>query len=404
MSRDHSKDVIVALDIGTSTVVAIVAECLPDGRYEVIGVGQSLSRGMRRGVVVNIEQIVGSIQQALEEACLMADFHIREVYTGIGGNHINSFNSSGMVAVVDKEVSYADVRRVLDTAKAVNIANDHEILHVITQQYTLDKQEGIIQPVGMAGIRLEVRVHIITGLQSATQNVVKCIRRCGLEIRGLVFQALAASQVCLTADEKELGVALVDIGSGTTDLAVWHGGALRHTAVIPQGGDQITNDIATMLRTPTPDAEDIKLNYGAAKASLVNVSETFEVIGLGNRESREMERHVLAQVIEPRVEEILMGVMNEIAESGHKVTGLVLTGGTALLPGIQELAEDMFQVPVRIGVPIYDGSLSDVVCEPRFATAMGLLSYSLMQQYAQHGDMPKEGLIKRLWRFITNSL
>lgn len=405
MSRDYiTKEVIAALDIGTNTVVAVVAESRPDGLFEVVGIGQAPSGGLRRGVVVNIEQTVSSIQQALQEANLMADCSIKEVYTGIGGNHIHSFNSSGMVAVVDKEVSATDVRRVIETAKAVNIASDHEILHVITQQFTLDKQEGITQPVGMAGIRLEVRVHIVTGLHSATQNVIKCIRRCGLEISDIILQPLAASMVCLTEDEKQLGTALVDIGGGTTDVVVFREGAVRHTAIIPMGGDLITNDIAVMLRTPTPDAEDIKLQYGVAKPSLVDPEETFEFPGLGNRETRDLQRQLLAQLIQPRVEEILLQVRDSIRDSDNKVTGLVLTGGTSLLPGIQELAEDVFQVPVRIGAPIYQGSLADVVCEPRFSTAMGLLTEARLQQFSQRGARRNQSVMQRIISFIKNSL
>ena len=277
MTRDL-KDLIVALDIGTSKVVAVVAEALPEeGRFEVIGLGQHESKGMRKGVVVNIESTVNSIQRALEEAELMADCKIREVYTGIAGNHITSFNSSGMVAVKDKEVSEADVARVIETAKAVNIPTDHQVLHVLTQQFIVDSQEDIRQPVGMSGIRLEVRVHIVTGAVSAAQNIVKCVRRCGLEVQDLILQPLASSMVCLTNDEKELGVVLVDIGAGTTDIAIFTGGAIRHTTVLPVSGDQVTSDIAAMLRTPTPDAEEIKLRYGIAKQVLANPDELIEV-------------------------------------------------------------------------------------------------------------------------------
>ncbi|SUV87009.1 cell division protein [Bordetella pertussis] len=276
MTRDI-KDLIVALDIGTSKVVAVVAEILPEGRFEVLGLGQHESRGMRKGVVVNIETTVNSIQRALEEAELMADCKIRDVYAGIAGSHIRSFNSSGMVAVKDKEVTATDVARVIETAKAVNIPTDQQVLHVLTQEFIVDGQEDIREPIGMSGLRLEVRVHIVTGAVSAAQNIVKCVRRCGLEVQDLILQPLASSLACLTADEKELGVVLVDIGGGTTDVAIFTGGAIRHTAVIPIAGDQITNDIAAMLRTPTPDAEEIKLRYGVAKQVLARPDEAVEV-------------------------------------------------------------------------------------------------------------------------------
>src|SRR5690554_6176422 len=272
MTRDI-KDLIVALDIGTSKVVAVVAEMLPEGRFEVLGLGQHDSRGMRKGVVVNIESTVNSIQHALEEAELMADCKIRDVFTGIAGSHIRSFNSSGMVAIKDKEVTSTDVARVLETAKAINIPTDQQVLHVLTQEYIVDGQEDIREPIGMSGIRLEVRVHIVTGAVSAAQNIVKCVRRCGLEVEDLILQPIASSLSCLTPDEKELGVVLVDIGGGTTDVAIYTGGAIRHTAVVPIAGDQVTSDIAAMLRTPTPDAEEIKLRYGVAKQVLARSEE-----------------------------------------------------------------------------------------------------------------------------------
>ncbi len=381
MTRD-TKDLIVALDIGTSKVVAVVAEMLPEGRFEVLGLGQHESRGMRKGVVVNIESTVASIQHALEEAELMADCKIREVYTGIAGSHIRSFNSSGMVAVKDKEVTAADVARVLETAKAINIPTDQQVLHVLTQEYIVDGQEDIREPIGMSAVRLEVRVHIVTGAVSAAQNIVKCVRRCGLEVQDLILQPLASSLACLTADEKELGVALVDIGGGTTDVVIYTGGAIRHTSVIPIAGDQITGDIAAALRTPTPDAEEIKLRYGVAKQMLVSPDERIEVPGLGDRGPRQLSRQALGAVIEPRVEELFTLVQQVIRESGYDEllsSGVVLTGGTALLPGIVELAEDVFLKPVRVASPDYHGALADVVCNPRFSTVMGLLQEAQMQ-------------------------
>ncbi len=381
MTRDN-KDLIVGLDIGTSKVVAILAEILGNGHFEIVGLGQSESRGLKKGVVVNIEGTVNSIQRALEEAELMADCKIRTVFTGIAGSHIRSFNSSGMVAIKDKEVTEADVARVIETAKAVNIPTDQQVLHVLPQEFIVDGQEDIREPIGMSGVRLEVKVHIVTGAVSAAQNIVKCVRRCGLEVQDLVLQPLASSNAVLTEDEKELGVALVDVGGGTTDIAIFTGGAIRHTAVIPIAGDQITSDIAMALRTPTAEAEEIKVRYGMAKQALADPGDKLEVPGLGDRGPRMMSRQALAAVIEPRVEELFSLVYQVIRESGYEdliSSGLVLTGGTAMLPGTVELAEDIFLKPVRIGLPSYSGSLADVVRSPRYATAVGLLEEARSQ-------------------------
>ena len=375
MTRE-SKDLLVGLDIGTSKVVTIVAEMHSDGQYEVVGIGQHESRGLKKGVVVDIEKTVASIQSALEEAELMASYKIRTVVTGIAGNHIRSFNSIGMVAIKDKEVTEADVLRVTETAKAVNIPTDQQILHVLPQEYIIDGQEDIREPVGMSGVRLDVKVHIVTGAVSAVQNIIKCVRRCGLEVQDLILQPLASSSSVLTADEKELGVALVDIGGGTTDIAVFVGGAIRHSAVLAVAGDQITNDIAMALRTPTADAEDIKLRHGLAKQVLANPNDKIEVPGIGDRGPRSLSKQALAAVIEPRVEELFSMVQQTIRESGYEEaisSGIVITGGSSLLPGMAELAEDIFLKPVRVGAPAYDGPLADVVRTPRFATAMGLL-------------------------------
>lgn len=398
MTRDI-KDLIVALDIGTSKVVAVVAEILPGGSFEVLGLGQHESRGMRKGVVVNIESTVNSIQRALEEAELMADCKIREVYTGIAGSHISSFNSSGMVAVKDKEVTATDVARVIETAQAVNIPTDQQVLHVLTQEFIVDSQEDIREPIGMSGLRLEVRVHIVTGAVSAAQNIVKCVRRCGLEVQDLILQPLASSKACLTRDEKELGVVLVDIGGGTTDVAIYTGGAIRHTAVVPIAGDQITSDIAAMLRTPTPDAEEIKLRFGIAKHVLAHSDEQIEVPGLGDRPNRNVKRQALGAVIEPRMEELFTFVQQIIRESGYEdllASGVVLTGGTALMPGIVELAEDVFLKPVRVAVPVYEGSLADVMHNPRFSTVMGLLSEARLQRARGYKVAQQKGSFKTL--------
>jgi cell division protein FtsA len=312
----------------------------------------------------------------LQEAEVMADCKIKSVYTGIAGSHIRSFSSSGMVAIRDKEVSESDVARVLDTAKAVNIPTDQQIVHVLPQEFIVDGQDDIREPIGMSGIRLEVKVHIVTGAVSAAQNIVKCVRRCGLEVMDLTLQPLASSLAVLSDDEKELGVALVDIGGGTTDIAIFTGGAIRHTAVIPIAGDQVTNDIAMALRTPSPDADEIKLRYGMAKQALADPNEKFEVPGLGDREPRSLSRQALAAVIEPRIEELFSLVHQEIRESGFEEllsSGVVLTGGTSLMPGMVELAEDIFLKPVRVGLPTYSGSLADMVRSPRFSTVVGLL-------------------------------
>ena len=400
MTRE-TKDLIVGLDIGTSKVVAVVAEMQPDGRYEVVGLGQHESRGLKKGVVVNIETTVASIQRALEEAELMADCKIRNVYVGIAGSHIRSFNSIGMVAIKDKEVTDADVARVIETAKAVNIPTDQQILHVLAQEFIIDGQEDIREPIGMSGVRLDVKVHIVTGAVSAAQNIIKCVRRCGLEVQDLILQPLASSSAVLTDDEKELGVALVDIGGGTTDIAIFTGGSIRHTAVIPIAGDQITNDVAMALRTPTPDAEDIKLRYGIAKQVLADPDDKIEVPGIGDRGPRSLSRQALAAVIEPRVEELFSLVQQVIRESGYEEllsSGVVITGGTSMLLGMAELGEDIFLKPVRIGVPGYSGGLADVVRTPRYATVLGLLEEARVQRQRGRKVAEQSGSFKETLR------
>jgi cell division protein FtsA len=375
-SRSENKNLIVGLDIGTSKVVAVVAELAPDGRLEVIGLGSHESRGLKKGVVVNIESTVNAIQRALEEAELMADCKIARVYTGIAGSHIRSFNSTGMVAVKDKEVTALDVQRAIDTAKAMPIPTDQQVLHTLTQEFIVDGQDGVREPMGMSAVRLEVKVHIVTGAVSAAQNIVKCVRRCGLEVSDLVLQPLASSLAVLTEDEKELGVCLVDIGGGTTDIAVFREGAIRHTAVVPIAGDQITNDIAMALRTPTADAEELKIRFGCALRQLADAGENIEVPGVGDRPSRQLSRQVLAEVIEPRVEELYSLIQKVLRESGYEEllsSGLVLTGGSSVMQGMVDLGEEIFHMPVRLGVPRYAGGLSDVVRSPRYATVVGLL-------------------------------
>jgi cell division protein FtsA len=384
MAKD-GRDLIVGLDIGTSKVAALVASLGDDGALDILGMGSHSSKGLKKGVVVNIEDTVTAIQRALEEAELMADCKIASAYAGIAGSHIKSFNSTGMVAVKDREVSPQDVDHAIATAKAVNIPTDQQILHVLRQEFIIDGQEDVREPLGMSGIRLEVKVHIVTGAVSAAQNIVKCVRRCGLEVNDLILQPLASSRAVLSEDEKDLGVCLIDIGGGTTDLAVFTHGAIRHTAVIPIAGDQITNDIAMALRTPTPEAEAIKIRHGVALRQLADANEMIEVPGIGDRGPRTMSRQTLAEVIEPRVDELYQLVQKVLRDSGFEdllSSGIVLTGGSSVMQGMVELGEEIFHMPVRIGVPRYAGGLADVVRNPRYATAVGLLLEGVAQTQA----------------------
>ena len=373
--RDN-KDLIVGLDIGTSKIVAMVAEAPPEGGIQILGIGVAQSRGLKKGVVVNIEATVSAIQRALEDAELMANCKIGQVYTGIAGSHIRSLNSHGMVPIRDREVVQNDIDRVIETARAVNISTDQQILHVLPQEFIIDGQEGVREPLGMSGVRLEVKVHIVTGAVSAAQNIVKCVRRCGLEVKDLILQPLASSLAVLNEDEKDLGVALVDIGGGTTDLAVFTRGAIQHTAVLPIAGDQITNDIAMTLRTPTREAEDLKIQHGIALRQLADAREMIEVPGIGERGARMLSKQLLSEVIEPRVEELYSLVQAELRRSGFEEqisSGIVLTGGSSQMKGMVELAEEVFHVPVRVGIPDYVGGLSERVRHPGYATGVGLL-------------------------------
>ena len=374
MAKEY-KDLVVGLDIGTSKIMVVVAEVMPGGELKLAGLGSAASNGLKRGVVVNIDTTVQSIQQALREAELMADCKIGRVFTGITGSHIRGINSSGMVAVKGKEVTQADVTRVIETAKTINISTDQRLLLVEPQEFIIDGQ-SVREPIGMSGLRLEAKVHIVTGAQSAAENIIKCVRRCGLEVDQLLLNPLASSLSVLTQDERELGVAMVDIGAGTTDIAIFSGGAIRHTAVIPIAGDLITSDIAMALRTPTKDAEDIKVESGCAKQLLADPSSQVEVPGLGDREPRMLSRQALAGVIEPRVEEIFLLVQQVIRESGYEEmlsSGIVITGGSSVMPGMVELGEDIFLKPVRRGQPRYAGALADMVAQTRASTVMGLL-------------------------------
>ncbi|MFK8067116.1 MAG: cell division protein FtsA [Gammaproteobacteria bacterium] len=376
--KKTDKKLIVGLDIGTSKVVAIVGEVDETGEIEVIGIGSHASRGLKKGVVVNIESTVQSIQRAIQEAELMAGCEIRSVFTGIAGSHISSLNSHGIVAIKDSEVVQGDVDRVLDAARAVAIPSDQKIIHVLPQEFIIDKQEDIREPIGMSGVRLEAKVHMVTGAVSAAQNIEKCIRRCGLEVDEIILQQLASSYAVLTEDEKELGVCLVDIGGGTTDIAVFLNGAIQHTAVIPIAGDQVTNDIAVALRTPTQHAEEIKIKYACALTQLANPDESIEVQGVGERVSRRLARQTLAEVVEPRYEELFIFIHSELKKSGFEelmAAGVVLTGGSSKMEGAIDLAEEIFHMPVRSGVPKGVTGLVDVVSNPIYATGVGLLLF-----------------------------
>ena len=387
MSRTREdKNLIVGLDIGTSKIVAIVAELQPEGTLKVIGLGQHTSRGLKKGVVINIDSTVSAIQRAIEEAELMADCKISTVFTGIAGSHVRSLNSHGMVKIKDSEVTQTDVDRVIETARAIALPSDQQILHILTQEFIIDGQEDVREPLGMSGMKLEVKVHIVTGAVAAAQNIVKCIKRCGLEVSDLILQPLASSMAVLTEDEKELGVCLVDIGGGTTDIAVFKQGAIRHTAVVPIAGDQMTNDVAVAFRTPTQSAEEIKIKHGCALRQLAEPREMVEVPGVDGREPRQLSVQTLAEVIEPRVVELYEFVLSELRRSGMEemiASGIVITGGSSMMRGMVELGEEIFHMPVRLGLPRYVGGLSEVVSNPRYATGVGLVLMG-KQQVERH--------------------
>lgn len=378
MTKKNDQTLVVGLDIGTSKIVAIVAEVTPEGAVEVIGLGSHPSRGLKRGVVVDIESTEQSIQRAVEEAELMAGCEIHSVYAGLAGNHIRSLNSHGIVAIKDKEVTEGDVERVLEAARAVAVPADQKILHVLPQEYVIDNQDGIRQPIGMSGVRLEAHVHVVTAAASATQNITKCVARCGLQIDDLILSQLASSFAVLTDDEKELGICLVDMGAGTTDIAVFTGGAIRHTACIPIAGNQVTNDIAVALRTPTQHAEDIKIKYACALEQLARADETIQVASVGDRSSRRLARQTLAQVVEARYRELFSLIQAELRRSGFEsmvAAGLVLTGGAAKMEGAVDLAEEIFHMPVRLAAPQHVTGLSEVVNNHFHASGVGLLLY-----------------------------
>ena len=407
----RDKQYISALDIGTSKVIALIGEVLEDGEIQVVGLGQAPSRGLKAGMVTNIDATAQAIKQAMDEAQLMADCRVNSVTTGIAGNHIRSLNSQGVVKIKDGEVTQADIDRAIETAKAVNIPPDHNVLHTVVQEYIIDNQPGVKEPIGMSGVRLDTRVHIITGAVTAMQNIQKCVNRCGLHIDNLILQPLASGHAVLTEDEKDLGVCVVDIGEDTTDIAVYTNGAIRHTAVIPVAGDLITKDLAQALRTPHNAAEYIKINHGVAIATMDDLDEMIEVPSVGDRQPRQISRRTLASVIGPRVEEILELVLNELRRSGFPeevlTSGVVLTGGASMLTGIVDLAEDMFNLPARIGVPKDVGGVSERVRNPRYSTAIGLL------QLANTGETRKlevhakeeqgESIVNRFKSWLRNN-
>ncbi len=378
--QSNASNMVVGLDIGTSKVVAIVGQPTDDGGLEIAGIGSHPSRGMKKGVVINIESTVQSIQRAVEEAELMAGCDIHSVYVGIAGSHISSMNSDGVVAIKDREVTPSDIDRVIDSARARAISEGQRILHVLPQEFAIDTQEGIREPLGMSGVRLEARVHLVTAALNAVQNIEKCVRRCGLEVDAIILEQLASSHAVLTEDERELGVCMVDIGGGTTDIAVFTEGAIRHTAVIPIAGDQVTNDIAMALRTPTQYAEDIKVKYACALTQLASSDEMIKVPSVGERPARDLSRQALAEVVEPRYEELFTLVREELRRSGYEdlvAAGVVLTGGTSRMEGVVELAEEIFHMPVRIASPQNVRGLADVVRNPIYSTGVGLLLYGM---------------------------
>jgi cell division protein FtsA len=383
MSKREVRNLLVGLDIGTSKVVCVVGEVMPDGRIEVVGEGAAASRGLKKGVVVNIDATVQSIRRAVENAEQMAGCRAQSVYVGVSGAHIKSFNSTGVVPVRNREVHDKDVEAVIDAARAIAIPADQKILHVVPQEFVVDGQDGIHEPVGMSGVRLEAHVHMVTGSLSAAQNIQKCVETCGLRVDKLILQHLASSYAVLMPDERDLGVCMVDIGGGTSDIAIFKGGSVRHTAVLPIAGDQVTNDISVAFRTPVPYAEEIKVHFGCALPEFAAVDEMIEVKSVGEMPTRTLSRHTLAEVIKPRYEELFRFIRKELHRSDFYdviASGIVLTGGSAQMPGVRELAEAVFELPVRLGMPQNIQGLKDVVKNPAYSTAVGLLLYGVQDQ------------------------
>jgi len=408
MATELQMNKIVALDIGTNKVAAIIANVNEREELEIIGIGTHQSKGLKKGVVVNIDSTVQSIQRAIEEAQLMAGCSVDSVYAGIAGSHIRSLNSHGIVAIRDREVFSQDIERVIDAAKAMAIPADQKILHVLPQEFIIDTQEGVKEPLGMSGVRLEAKVHMVTGAVNAAQNIEKCIERCGLTVNGVVLEQLASSYSVLSDDERDLGVCIVDIGGGTTDIAIFTNGAIRHTAVIPIAGDQVTNDIAMALRTPTQNAEDIKIRYACALTQLAKADEVIKVPGVGEKPERELSRQTLAEVVEPRYDELFRLVQAELRRSGFEdliASGIVLTGGGAKMEGLIELAEEIFHMPVSLGAPRNVAGLKDIVRNPVFATSVGLLQYGLDQEKERPSKRSsrKSSMFARVKSFFTEN-
>ena len=401
---------IVGLDIGTSKVAAVVGDVLPDRSIEVIGIGTYPSHGMKKGVVVDIDSTVQSIQRAVEEAELMAGCQVDSVYAGIAGSHIRGINSVGVVAIRDGEVRQQDVERVIDAAKAMAIPADQRVLHILPQEYLIDSQDGVKQPLGMSGVRLEAKVHMVTCATNAMQNIEKCIERCDLAVNDIILEQLAASYSVLTDDERALGVCLVDIGGGTTDIAVFTDGAIRHTAVIPIAGDQVTNDLAMALMTPTQHAEEIKIRYACALTQLAKAEETLQVPGAGDRPPRQATRQTLAEVVQPRYDELFTLVQAELRRSGYEDlvgAGVALTGGSAKMEGVVELAEEIFHMPVSLAAPRGVSGLADVVRNPIYATGLGLVMFGEEQERSGGRGaraLPLGGLLARIRGWLTNNL
>ena len=410
MALSSEGNMVVALDIGTSKIVALIGEINDAGGVEIVGIGKHPSRGMKKGVVVNIDSTIEAIQRAVEEAELMAGVNINSAYAGIAGSHIQSLNSHGIVAIKDKEVTEADLERVMDAARAVAIPADQRILHVLPQDYVIDQQEGIREPIGMSGVRLEARVHLITGAQSAAQNIVKCVDRCGLDVDDVILEQVASGYAVLEDDEKELGVCMVDIGGGTSDIAIFLNGAIQHTANIPVAGDQVTNDIAVAVRTTMQFAEKLKIEHGSALRQLITEDEVIEVPGIGERASRGLSTQTLASVIEPRYEELFSIIQAEIRRSGFEdriAAGIVLTGGSSKIKGAVELAEEIFHMPVRIGSPTNIGGLKGEVEDPIHATGVGLLLYAAGQnEFAGGGysNVTAENIWDKMKSWFGNNL
>ncbi|MDG4811824.1 cell division protein FtsA [Hydrogenovibrio sp. 3SP14C1] len=411
--QNPSANVVIGLDIGTSKIAAIIGKVKEDGGIEVVGMGTHPSKGLKKGVVVNIDSTVESIQRAIDEAERMSGIKAESVSVGIAGSHIGSFNSNGMVAISNQEVQEEDVQRVIDAAQTIAIPGDQEVLHILPQEFMIDNQGGIREPIGMSGVRLEAKVHMVTESVSAAQNITKCVERCSLKVDNLILEQLASSEAVLSEDEKELGVCLVDIGGGTTDIAIFQNGAIRHSAVIPVAGDQVTNDIAMALRTPKQAAEDIKKKYACALPQLISQDEEIEVPSVGDRPARCLSRHTLVEVIEPRYEELFQLIQAELRRTDFEnkiAAGIVLTGGSSLVEGAVELAEEVFHMPVRLGMPHDVSGLKEEVCNPSFATTVGLLMYAKEHQGTRFSieksselSLDKESILEKMKSWFSKN-